>query len=834
VSESGTNLTPKKYSAQIHAWASLTRVNRPLFFTLGIGACLSILSSMTQAHEIERYQTSVNGTEVEISAPREDIIRVRMGQKHLPEDASWAVIASSRAQVVRINHRESATEVTLSTNRFTLRLNRSTLALDVTDVTGHSILSDARIPIRFDDNGYELHKKLPEGQHIFGLGDKTGPVDRLGRSFVMWNTDAYGFDVATDPLYKSIPFYLAINQKGQSYGLFLDNTYRTQFDFGSRAADTIDIRASQGPLDYYILIGPNPKDVIQQFSYLVGAAPLTPRWALGFQQSHYSYPTRADALAVAKRLRAEQVPLDAIYLDIGYQDRNRPFTTDPKAFYDLPGLVHELKDMNVNTIVITDLHIAKIADGSYAPYQSGVAANAFLKNPDGSTYVAKVWPGDAVFPDFSRYDARRWWGSLYRDFYQMGIAGFWNDMNEPAIFDVASKTMPLDVVHQISEPGFTARATDHAEMHNVYGQLNSRATYEGLLALKPDQRPFVLTRATYAGGQRYAATWTGDNVSTSAHVKLSIAQLINLGLSGFSYAGDDIGGFTGPIPSAELLTKWIEVGAFNPIFRVHSDNQKAEQEVFSDGAEHEQIRCRYINERYRLMPYLYGLAEENSRTGLPILRPVFLEFPETMTLRFAVDGTNDQFLLGPDLLIALPWSFESHAPYTVHLPSQGWYDYWSNQRQTKATVTELPSLQRLAIYIRPGALLTRQPLTQSTGEIPVGALSLDAYLGADHQASIYWDDGLSFGYRRGEYVREALDLRRTAAGDWDLSIGAREGHYQPWWHGVDVTVHGVDSPMTVSVNGKAVNASFNADKAEIRLHVDDTKPVSIHLAGNHS
>jgi len=798
--------------------------------SLGVAA-ITLIGLPAYAHSVEHYSHQANGVTIDVTAVTDDILRVRMARGDLPEDASWAVLPSVRQSHVSLNHSENGAVVTLSTQKLVATLDTQNLHLSVLDKEGHVIVEDAATA-SINGTQFELHKVLPSGQHIFGLGDKTGPLDHAGRSFVMWNSDAYGFGVGTDPIYKSIPFYLAVNPKGKSYGLFLDNTYRTQFDFGSRDDSVIDIRGPNGPLDYYILAGPTPKAVVSQFSTLVGTAPLSPRWALGFQQSHYSYPTREDALAVAKRLRADQVPLDVLYLDIGYQDRNRPFTTDSKNFADFPGLIKQLKDMNVNTVVITDLHIAKVDDDSYPPYRSGKAANAFLKNPDGTTYVAKVWPGDSVFPDFSRPDARRWWGSLYSDFYNMGIGGFWNDMNEPAIFDVDSKTMPLDTVHQITEPGFKARSATHAEMHNVYGQLNSRATYEGLLAIKPNQRPFVLTRASYAGGHRYAATWTGDNLSNYAHLKLSISQLLNLGLSGFSYSGDDIGGFSGPIPSADLLTKWIEVGAFNPIFRVHSDNQKSEQEVFSDGPRHEQIRKRYINERYRLMPYLYAAAEENSRTGMPIMRPVFLEFPETVGLRFANDGSNDQFMFGPDLLIALPWSFESHNPYSVHLPGVGWYDYWSDEVQKRATVTELPSLQRLAIYIRPGALIVRQPLTQSTLEVPQGNLSLDAYLGADRTSQIYWDDGQSLGYTRGEYLRESLSLQTTAAGT-DLSIGAREGKYKPWWRGVDVTIHGVTQPMTVSVNGKPVAGEYLADKRQIRLHVDDSQATTIRLSATN-
>jgi alpha-glucosidase len=241
-----------------------------------------------------------------------------------------------------------------------------------------------------------------------------------------------------------------------------------------------------------------------------------------------------------------------------------------------------------------------------------------------------VWPGDAVFPDFSRVKARAWWGEQYAAFVKLGVSGFWNDMNEPAIFEVPGKTMPLDVVHGIDEPGFAARNATHAEMHNVYGMLNSRATFEGLLQARP--RP-----APVRADARQLCGWPAlrRHVDRRQHLELGSPAPVdqharNLGLSGFAYSGDDIGGFTGRQPSADLLTRWIEVGAFNPIFRDHYDNAKVAQEVWVDGPEHEAIRRHYIEERYRLMPYIYALAEENSRSGLPILRPVFLEFPSTV------------------------------------------------------------------------------------------------------------------------------------------------------------------------------------------------------------
>ena len=310
--------------------------------------------------------------------------------------------------------------------------------------------------------------------------------------------------------------------------------------------------------------------MVETYAWLTGTPPLLPLWSLGFQQSRYSYMSQARVLEVAGRLRADSIPADAIYLDIDYQDKNRPFTVDRAAFPDLPGMIAKLKADNFHVVAITDLHIANLPGHDYFPYDSGVAGDQFVKNPDGTVYTGKVWPGPSVFPDFTRQQTRAWWGSLYRDLRHIGIDGFWNDMNEPSIFDSATFTMPENVVHRIDEPGFATRTATHAEIHDLYGMENSRATFEGLRTLDPESRPFVLTRATFAGGQRYAATWTGDNSSSWNHLRLATPMLENLGLSGFAFVGADVGGYAGT-PTPELLTKWLEVAAFQPIERDHTE-----------------------------------------------------------------------------------------------------------------------------------------------------------------------------------------------------------------------------------------------------------------------
>ncbi|HEU0284368.1 MAG TPA: TIM-barrel domain-containing protein, partial [Sphingomicrobium sp.] len=520
----------------------------------------------TSASLSDSLEVSNGSATIRVTALTDSILRVRVARGgNFAEDASWAVPADVRAKSAKVQTDENG----LRTAVLAVRIDPSTLALTVTDLKGRTIHADAATPLNFDGSRFTLRKAMPVGEQYFGLGDKTGPFNRRGASYVHWNTDAWGFDRGTDPIYKSIPFTIASGGPGGAYGLFLDNSWRTSFDFGHRDENLLAISADNGPIDYYLIAGPTVPDVVRRYTDLTGKAPLPPRWALGFQQSRYSYMTEAELREVAARLRSDRIPTDVLWLDIDFQDRNRPFTVDKKAFPNLRGLAGDMRRQGFQLVTITDLHVAHAPNEGYAAFESGVAGDHFLKKPDGSLYIAPVWPGPSVFPDFTRQASREWWGGLYEDFVDDGIAGFWNDMNEPAIFETPTKTMPPDTVHRFDGNGFAPRTAPHTEAHNIYGMENSRATYEGLLKLRPNVRPFVMTRATFAGGQRYAVTWTGDNNATWDHLKLMVHQLLNLGLSGHSWAGADIGGFTGA-PSPELLTRWHQIGAFTPVFRNHS------------------------------------------------------------------------------------------------------------------------------------------------------------------------------------------------------------------------------------------------------------------------
>jgi len=793
---------------------------------------------------------------MQITALRDDVLRVRAGAAgQLPEDASWAVLPSSRTASVAVAAQSSAAAVGFKTAKLQVSVQKDPLQLTVTDLEGRVIAEDLPgRPVEYHGAAFRVFRKSPADEHYFGLGDKPGPLDRRNESFVDWNTDAFGWQESTDPIYKSIPFFITY-RKGIAAATFLDNTWRASFDFNKEYRDGYSFGSEGGPLDYYILYGPEPRAVVEDWAWLVGTTPLPPLWSLGYQQSRYSYYPESEVRRIAARLRSERIPTDVIWLDIDYQLKNRPFTVDPEKFPHFDEMIQDLKAEHLHTVVITDLHLADLPNAGYKPYDEGEAGDHFVKNPDGSTYVGVVWPGKAVFPDFTRKASRDWWGTLYADFVSKGVAGFWNDMNEPAIFQVASKTMPDDVQHRIEEVGFATRTASQLEVHNIFGMQNSRGTFEGLLKIAPDARPFVMTRASYAGGQRYAATWSGDNSSTWNHLRQTTPQLINLGLSGFAMSGADVGGFAGS-PQPELLTRWLEVAAFHPIDRDHTTLGSNPQEPWENGTQEDlNLRRHYIEERYRLLPYLYTTAEEMSRTGLPIMRPLFLEFPAPAADGGPIDLANGNvFLLGPDLLVAQSPYPDEVDNYSVALPPVGWYDYWTGARVDGSTgrkgidnspipqpeITVHRSLDTLPVFVRAGAIVPEQPLVQSTDEKPQGPLTLRVYPpaqpGRECSGSLYLDDGQTYAFRKGDFLRVAFSCRPTAQGLM-VTVDPHRGAFAPWWKLLSIEVYGASRPVTgasAALDGAAptpVTPGFDPEHHRITAVLpDDGKGLELQVA----
>ncbi len=793
---------------------------------------------------------------MQITALRDNVLRVRVGPTgQLPEDASWAVLPSSRTASVAVTPQSNSTHLGFKTAKLLVSIRKDPLELTVADLAGHVIAGDMPgRPVEYHGAAFRVYRRSPADEHYFGLGDKPGPLDRRNEAFVDWNTDAFGWQESTDPIYKSIPFFITY-RRGISAATFLDDTWRASFDFNKEYRDGYSFGSEGGPLDYYILYGPDPKNVVETWAWMVGTTPLPPLWSLGYQQSRYSYYPESEVRRIASRLRAERIPADVIWLDIDYQLKNRPFTIDRERFPTFDQMIQDLKADHLHTVVITDLHIADLPNAGYKPYDEGAAGDHFVKNPDGSTYVGLVWPGKSVFPDFTQKASREWWGTLYTDFVAKGIAGFWNDMNEPAVFEVQSKTMPDDVQHRIEEPGFVTRTASHLEVHNIFGMQNTRGTFEGLLKISPDSRPFVMTRASYAGGHRYAATWTGDNSSTWNHLRQTTPQLINLGLSGFALSGADVGGFAGS-PQPELLTRWLEVASFQPIDRDHTAIGTNPQEPWENGTQEDvNLRRRYIEERYHLMPYLYTTAEEMSRTGLPIMRPLFLEFPSPTADGGPIDLANGNvFMLGPDLLIAQSPYPDEVDDYAVALPPVGWYDYWTgalvegaagrkaidNTRVSQPEIHVHRSLDTLSVFVRAGSIVPEQPLVQSTDEKPQGPLTLRVYPpgqpGKECGGSLYLDDGQSYAFKKDDLLRVLFTCHATPQG-LSVTVLPHSGTFAPWWKLVSIEVYGASRPATgasASIEGAAptpVTPGFDPEHHRITVVIsDDGKGLEMQVA----
>ena len=731
---------------------------------------------------------------VSITALASDLVRVRMtpGAPFGP-DYSYAVIKTDWPEL-RVEFSGSGNARVVRTPELEVRLQFAPFRISFYDRSGHLIAKDAdRLGMAWDGARVHCWKWMPSDEQYFGLGEKSGQLEKRGHAYVMWNTDAYGWGNSTDPLYESVPFFIGL-RGGRAYGLFFDNTWRSSFDMGVEAPDQYSFGAEGGELNYYFFYGPDPKKVIQRYTELVGRMPLPARWAIGYHQSRYSYYPESCVRFIADNFRQRQIPCDALFLDIDYMDGYRVFTWDKSRFPDPPRLLADLRKQGFKVVTIIDPGIK--VDPNYRAYAQGVAEGNFVKKPDGQLYIGKVWPGDSAFPDFTSEKVRAWWGSLYKGLIDDGVAGFWNDMNEPSIFDVPSKTMDLDAIfddHGLHSP--------HAKIHNVYGMLMSEATRAGTLELRPNERPLVITRATYAGGQRYAAVWTGDNSSLWEHLRLSLPELMTMGLSGLTFAGADIGGFA-LSPSAELYTRWLEAGVFYPYCRTHTEKGSRNQEPWSFGNRMEEINRRAVELRYRLMPYLYDAFHEAAESGLPVMRALLLDYPDDPQ---AV-GQNYEFLFGDDLLVA-PVVKSDEREWDVYLPRGVWYDFWTDQRYTgpRHVNVEAP-LDRVPVFVRGGAIIPTQQVVEYTDQAPVDPLTFEIYPAGNSTREYYEDDGLSFDYQRGVVLRE-----QVSSGERDdtvaLHLSAREGSYTPPARSLMFKVHAVRTrPRKVEINGRAPQA----------------------------
>ncbi|MEM6641836.1 MAG: TIM-barrel domain-containing protein [Bacteroidota bacterium] len=671
-----------------------------------------------------------------------DIVRIHQYRKGEEDTNPYAVVQGPGFGEVSIEELPEVGKLVLSTDAMRVNIDLTSFALSFCNADGTVIQAqETGLGIECQGTQKTVYNSLQPNEKFVGLGEKTGPLNKRGRGYQNWNTDSFAYHENQDPLYATIPFYIGIHDHG-SYGVFLDNTYKSHFNFGASNHRFSSFSVDEGDIDYYVFAG-SVENIIQSYSWLTGKMPLPPLWSLGYQQCRYSYYPESEVMSVAGKFREKEIPADVMVLDIHYMDKYKIFSWDKDRFPNPKQMIQNLKNMGFHVVVICDPGIK--VEGGYDTYDSGIAQNAFLKYPDGENYQGQVWPGWCHFPDFTDENVRDWWTEMMKSYTDIGLKGFWNDMNEIATW---GQMLPENIVCSFEGKGGTT-----LKGRNVYGMQMARSAYEAAKTNLDGERPFVLTRAAYSGIQRFSALWTGDNVASSGHMLLGTRLISNLGLSGVPYAGYDIGGFCGD-SDGRLFARWQQVGTFAPFYRGHTMINSKDSEPWSFGEEVEEIAANYIRLRYKLMPYIYSAFLEASETGMPVARSLAIDY--TNDEQVFNGAFENQYLFGRSILVAPIGSNDQFLK--VYLPEGEWYDFFTDERFAgSAEIIREYALEELPLFVKCSSIIPIYPQANTnvfgTGEV----LEMHIYKGRSKTTFDYYeDDGSTYDFEEGAYHRRKI------------------------------------------------------------------------------
>ncbi|MEQ6929628.1 glycoside hydrolase family 31 protein [Clostridium perfringens] len=665
-----------------------------------------------------------------------DIVKVFIGDKYEESISTNGVVDNLEKGEFIVE--EDSNFVIIKGTKVLTFVDKNTTEISFRDLEGNIINEDFQ-PSFKDEKGNVYISKVNDCLAYYGLGEKGGDLNKKGCYTENFNTDDPETDDDSITYYKTIPFYVALKEEA-TYGIFFDNSFRSYFDMGKEMGDRIFFGAIGGQIQYYFIPGENIKEVVKNYTALTGRMEMPPLWSLGYQQCRFSYFSQEEVRELVKTFEEKDIPLDVVYLDIDYMDGFRVMTFKTPNFDDAAGLISDLKEKGIRTITIIDPGVK--VDEEYDIFKRGKEGNHFTKKLDGEMFIGAVWPGDSAFPDFSNKDCREWWKSELKKFIsEHGMDGIWNDMNEPCVFNNDHKTMLETCLHN-SDNG----VIEHKEFHNRYGFEMSRCSKEAQEELHPNERGFSMTRATYAGGQRYSSVWTGDNISLWSQMRMSISMNANLGISGFSFVGNDVSGF-GLDSSEELFIRWMEMGPFIPIFRNHSNMYTRRQEPWAFGPRAEKIAKKSIELRYELIPYIYDLYYISHKEGLPIFRPMIMEYEKDMNLL----NIREQFMLGENMIVA-PVLYEGERSKTVYLPKGSWFNYFTMEKLQGGKWYKLPcELDEILVFVKEGAIIpTYNKKFRNVKERPKNILL--KVFGENAKGFHYNDDGHTMEYLEGKYT----------------------------------------------------------------------------------
>ena len=746
----------------------------------------------------------------------DSIFRFRYAtNRFFPRDFSYAIDEKFKPSVKSLRIREGNLRVSITTESLICKIDKANLSVQISDRHGHMLMEDEKgfhwEKDHFGGDIVQMSKKAHPEEQYFGLGDKSKSLNLRGNRLQNWCTDCFGYGADSDPLYRAVPFYFSL-RKGIATGIFFDNSFRTHFDFAAERPEATSFWAHGGEMNYYFFYGPSLIEVAQNYTLLTGRPELPPLWALGYQQCRWGYYPESRVKEIANEFRDRQIPCDAIHLDIDYMDGYRCFTWNFDHFPEPAKMIGELADDGFKTVVIIDPGI-KI-DLDYEVFKEGLENDYFCRRQDGPYAQGAVWPGQCYFPDYTNPKVREWWAGLFKDLIRKyGVRGVWNDMNEPATFDLEGRTLNLDVRHD-----YDGNSCSHRKAHNIYGMQMSRATYEGVKEYAYPNRPIMITRATYSGGQRFASAWTGDNTSSWEHIRLANLQCQRMSVSGFSFIGSDVGGFNS-IADGELLVRWLQLAAFHPLFRNHTmgnniDGHEAidadaveeksrqfntDQEPWSFGEEYEVHAKKAIEFRYQLLPVMYTAFWQHVTYGTPVLRPLsFMDQHNTDTFT-----RMDEFSLGDHLLIC-PILGPGITQRNMYLPYGKWYNFYTDELHEGRQEIEVECpLDFIPLFVRAGGIVPMYPVMQYVGEKAIEELTLHVYYlhYGDMTSTLYEDAGDGYDYEQGKYLKRDF---RVAGAPSSLRIYQQTaGHFKPSYDRIKLVIHGLPYQIArVAINGE--------------------------------
>ena len=743
------------------------------------------------------FNLTVSNGFVSVTAYNSTAIRIRATKQKPIIDESFAIDNLTPTGELKIQTNNS-NQLILVTDSLKLNIQKNPFRISILNKKGEEICSDdTGLGISWFGNQVSCYKKLHSDEKFIGLGEKTGGLNRRGQYYEHWNSDNPAYALDTDPLYSTVPFFIGIHNQ-VCYGIFFDNSNRSYFNFGGGADENVfHFGANDGEMNYYFFGGQSVASIIKDYTALTGRTPMPPLWSLGFQQSRWGYDNPEQIFNIAKTFRDKKLPADVMVCDINYMDHYKIFTWSDK-FPDVKGFMNKMKGIDFDLVTIVDPGI-KIEKG-YKSYEEGVKNSYFAKYPAGDLYVGSVWPGRCHFPDFTKPEVRTWWGNNFKESHvDNGIRGFWNDMNEPAAW---GREFP-----NLIEFGEGREKQTLFSVKNAYGSLMAKSTFEGTKRLMNGQRPFVLTRAAYAGVQKYSAQWTGDNASTDEHMLLGVRLLNSMAVSGIPYVGMDIGGFMGN-PSAELFTRWMSISVFSPLFRNHTaiDYNYREPWLFNDKTT-DRVR-KILEQRYQLLPHLYSAFYQAHTSGMPVNRMLPIDY--TFEEEVYKTAFENEFMFGDNMLICPVAS--SQNVISVYLPGEtNWYRLnndtekleGGNSYNMNAPLTDLP------VFVKEGSVIPMQSVIQSTKEPTDGVLYLHIWKGETGSEYVYYeDDGETYLYEKGGFYKRTIKYDPATN---SVRLSAKEGNYKTKFNKLQIVLHGfgkhqipgrdlTDKEMNVALN----------------------------------